>query len=93
MRHFIAIHHIGNVKNFYFVTGKLATTSKVWSEYGIGVTMTRTDAMSIHDDYMYVVSAKGRLKWIIPDDPSASASVKVSSVAQIVSLLATQGVH
>jgi len=93
VRHFIAIHQIGKVKNFYFVTGKLATTSKVWSEYGIGVTMTRTDAMSIHDDYMYIVNAKGRLKWIIPDDPSASQSVKVSSVAQIVSLLATQGVH
>jgi len=93
VRHFIAIHQIGKVKNFYFVTGKLATTSKVWSEYGIGVTMTRTDAMSIHDDYMYIVNAKGRLKWIIPDDPSASQSVKVSSVAQIVSLLATQGLH
>ena len=55
--------------------------------------MTRTDAMSIHDDYMYIVNAQGRLKWIIPDDPSVSASVKVSSVAQIISLLATQGVH
>jgi cytochrome oxidase Cu insertion factor (SCO1/SenC/PrrC family) len=93
VRHFIAIHHVGNVKNFYFVTGQLAKTSKVWSEYGIGVTMTRTDAMSIHDDYMYIVNAQGRLKWIIPDDPSVSASLKVSSVAQIISLLATQGVH
>jgi len=93
VRHFIAIHHVGNVKDFYFVTGPLAETSKVWAQYGIGVTMTRTDAMSIHDDYMYIVSATGRLKWIIPDDPSASTSVKVSSVAQIISLLATQGVH
>jgi cytochrome oxidase Cu insertion factor (SCO1/SenC/PrrC family) len=93
VRHFIAIHHVGNVKDFYFVTGPFAKTSKVWAEYGIGVTATPTDAMSIHDDYMYIVNAKGRLKWIIPDDPSASTSVKVSSVAQIVSLLATEGVH
>jgi len=44
-RHFA----ICGVKNFYFVTGTRTQTSKVWATYGIGVTMTRTDAMSIHD--------------------------------------------
>lgn len=92
VRHFIAIHHLADLKNFYFVTGALAKTSKVWSEYGIGVTMTRTDAMSIHADYLFIVNAKGHLKWVIPDDPVSSVSVKASSVTEIMSLLATQGV-
>jgi len=37
-----------HVKNFYFVTGKLATVKKVWASYGIGVSMTKSDVMSIH---------------------------------------------
>ncbi len=93
LRHFIAIHHLGNVKDFYFVTGTRTQTSKVWADYGIGVTMTPTDAMSIHDDYMFIDSAKGKLKWVIPDDPPDAASLNSSSVAEILSLLATQGLH
>jgi cytochrome oxidase Cu insertion factor (SCO1/SenC/PrrC family) len=93
LRHFIAIHHIGGVKDFYFVTGPRAKTSKVWANYGIGVTMTRSDAMSIHADYMYIVSATGELKWIIPDDPLSTTSLNQSSVAELKSLLATQGIR
>jgi cytochrome oxidase Cu insertion factor (SCO1/SenC/PrrC family) len=93
VRHFIALRDLSKVKDFYFVTGKLSATSKVWSEYGIGVTMTRTDAMSIHSDYVFIISPAGHLKWVIPDDPLASTSMTVSSVAQIKTLLATQGIH
>ena len=93
VRHFIAIHDIEHVKNFYFVTGTRAKTSKVWAEYGIGVTATPTDAMSIHDDYMYIVSSSGKLKWIIPDDPPDEKSLNISTVAELKTLLATQGIH
>lgn len=93
VRHFIAIHHLGHVKNFYFVTGPLAQTSRVWSAYGIGVSMKPTDKMSIHSDSMFIVSSKGTLKWIIPDDPLSSVSLTASSVAEIKNLLATQGVR
>ncbi len=93
VRHFIAIHHIEHTKNFYFVTGPRAKTSKVWAEYGIGVTATPTDAMSIHDDYMFIVSSSGRLKWVIPDDPPDQSSLNVSTVAELKNLLATQGIH
>lgn len=93
VRHFIAIHHIEHMKNFYFVTGARSQTSKVWAEYGIGVTATPTDAMSIHDDYMYIVSSSGRLKWIIPDDPPNAQSLNISTVAELKTLLATQGIH
>jgi len=43
LRHFIAIRGLTHVKNFYFVTGKLATVKKVWASYGIGVSMTKSD--------------------------------------------------
>jgi cytochrome oxidase Cu insertion factor (SCO1/SenC/PrrC family) len=93
VRHFIAIHDLSDVKNFYFVTGTRAKTSAVWSAYGIGVSATPSDVMSVHSDFMFIVSSKGELKWIIPDDPLSTVSLTASSVAEIRDLLATQGVH
>jgi cytochrome oxidase Cu insertion factor (SCO1/SenC/PrrC family) len=93
VRHFIAIHGLSGVKNFYFVTGPRAKTSAVWSAYGVGVSATPADVMSIHEDLMFIISSKGRLKWIIPDDPLSTVSVAASSVAELKDLLATQGIH
>lgn len=92
VRHFIAIHHLSNLKNFYFVTGTDAQTSPVWYEYGIGVSMTRADAMSIHADFMFIISPQGKLKWIIPDDPLSNVALTSSTVSELKSLLATQGI-
>lgn len=93
VRHFIAVHGLTHVKNFYFVTGSLAQTSAVWAAYGIGVTMKPTDKMSIHSDLMFIVAPKNHLKWIVPDDPLAATSLTTSSVAELKSLLALEGVR
>jgi len=93
LRHFIAKRGLTNVKNFYFVTGKLSTVKKVWSHYGVGVTMKPTDKMSIHSDYMFIVSPQGTLRWIIPDDPLASKAGQASAETELKSLLASEGIH
>jgi cytochrome oxidase Cu insertion factor (SCO1/SenC/PrrC family) len=93
IRHFIAIHGMQDVKNFYFVTGPRAKTSPIWTDYGIGVSATPSDVMSIHSDFMFIVSPKGQIKWIIPDDPLATVSLTASAVSELKNLLATQGVH
>ncbi len=62
LRHFIALHQLASVKNFYYVTGPLATMRHIWNEYGIGVSMKRTDKMSVHSDFMFIVSAKGSIE-------------------------------
>jgi len=93
VRHFIAIHGLAHVKNFYFVTGTRAKASAVWSAYGIGVSMKPTDKMSIHADLMFIVVPKNRLKWVIPDDPLATTSGTASAVSELKSLLAIEGVH
>lgn len=92
VRHFIAIHHLSDVKNFYFVTGTNAETSPVWYKYGVGVSMTKADAMSIHADFMFIISPEGKLKWIIPDDPLSNVALTSSTVSELKSLLATQGI-
>jgi cytochrome oxidase Cu insertion factor (SCO1/SenC/PrrC family) len=93
LRHFIAVRGLTHVKNFYFVTGKLASVQKVWASYGIGVTMTKSDVMSIHSDYMFIVNSKNLVKWVIPDDPLSSSSGQASAVSELRDLLADEGVH
>jgi cytochrome oxidase Cu insertion factor (SCO1/SenC/PrrC family) len=93
LRHFIAIRGLTHVKNFYFVTGKLPSVQKVWASYGIGVTMTKSDVMSIHSDYMFIINSKHLVKWVIPDDPLSSSSGQASAVSELRDLLADEGVH
>jgi cytochrome oxidase Cu insertion factor (SCO1/SenC/PrrC family) len=93
LRRFMNIHGLDHVKNFYFVTGKLATVKKVWAQYGVGVTMKPTDKMSIHTDLMFIISPKGQLRWVIPDDPIGSNSGQASAVSELMGLLASSGVR
>jgi cytochrome oxidase Cu insertion factor (SCO1/SenC/PrrC family) len=91
VNHFIKVHGLRGVQNFYFVTGKLAKTRAVWNSYGITVEMKPTDKMSIHSDYMFIINARGRLKWIIPDDPAHSWAIENSSESELLSLLHQSG--
>lgn len=93
VRHFIAIHDMGSVKGFYFVTGPVAATRSVWNVWGIGVSNEPGVAMSIHSDYMYIIDPKGYVRWIIPDDPGAGGAQETSTVQELLSLLAKVGLH
>jgi cytochrome oxidase Cu insertion factor (SCO1/SenC/PrrC family) len=93
VRHFMKIHDLFHVRDFYFVTGKLSAVKKVWSDYGIGVTMKPTDKMSIHSDFMFIIGPNGQLRWVIPDDPIASNSGQASAVSELMSLLTASGVR
>jgi cytochrome oxidase Cu insertion factor (SCO1/SenC/PrrC family) len=93
VRHFIAQHHLGGVRDFYFVTGARSATSAVWRAYGVSVVMRPSDTMSVHSDVVYLISGDGRLRWIVPDDPIANAPGAASAVSEIRHLLATMGVR
>jgi cytochrome oxidase Cu insertion factor (SCO1/SenC/PrrC family) len=93
VNHFIDIHSLKGVKDFYFVTGKLTAVRKVWNSYGIGVSMTPTDKMSIHSDYMFIISPHDRLKWIVPDEPLANWAGQHSAESELLNLLHQSGVH
>jgi cytochrome oxidase Cu insertion factor (SCO1/SenC/PrrC family) len=93
VRHFIKIHDLEGMKNFYFVTGKTPATRKVWNEYGISVINEPGDLMSIHSDYMFIIKPSGRLRWIIPDDPLKSAAGQSSAESELMTLLGQSGMH
>jgi cytochrome oxidase Cu insertion factor (SCO1/SenC/PrrC family) len=92
VRLFMARHGLNGVRNFYFVTGPLAKVRAVWRNFGVSVSMKRTAKMSIHSDLMFIISREGRIHWIVPDDPIASASGTSSAVSELRALLALEGV-
>jgi cytochrome oxidase Cu insertion factor (SCO1/SenC/PrrC family) len=93
VRHFVKIHDLSSVPNFYFVTGTLGKTKAVWKHYGISVSNEPGDIMSIHSDYMFIIKPSGRLRWIIPDDPLASSAGQESSESELLGLLHQAGLH
>ncbi len=90
--HFIKKYDLASVKNFYFVTGRLPAVRAVWNTYGISVSMSKTAKMSIHSDYVFIINRRGRLSWIIPDDPISSSPGTASAVTQLRQLLAKEGI-
>lgn len=93
VRLFMARHGLNGVSDFYFVTGPLAKVSTVWRDFGVSVSMKRSDKMSIHSDLMFILSSQGRIHWIVPDDPIASSSGTSSAVSELKALLAFEGVR
>jgi len=93
LRQFINTHGLRGVANFYFVTGSLSALKSVWLNYGIAVSMKRTDRMSIHSDYFYFVDPALRLKWVVADNPLASWAGQHSGAQEIVQLLRGMGVE
>ena len=93
VRHFIAIHHLGSMPDFYFVTGPVAKTRKVWNAYGIGVSNEKGFAMSIHADYLFVIDPRGYVRWLVPDDPGTGGAQTTSTVTELLGLLGQIGLR
>jgi cytochrome oxidase Cu insertion factor (SCO1/SenC/PrrC family) len=93
VKHFIKIHELDHVTNFYFVTGKLANTKAVWKSYGVTVTNEPGAKMSIHSDYMFIIDPAGHLKWIVPDDPLSGTAGQLSTESELLGLLHKAGLN
>ncbi len=93
VRHFIALHHLGSMRDFYFVTGPVAKTRRVWNAYGIGVSNQPGFAMSIHADYLYLIDPRGYVRWLVPDDPGRGGAQTTSTVEEILGLLGQIGLR
>ena len=96
VRHFLQLHALARVKNFYFVTGSLKSLTRVWDQYGIQVISSPKATMSVHSDLMFVIDPEGRIKWIVPDDPINATSLlssQSSAVSELTSLLHAAGLH
>ncbi len=94
VRHFIKVRALGSVRDFYFVTDtRLATMEKVWTSYGISVIQKRSDRMSVHSDFMFIIDPRGNLRWVVPDDPLTNWAGQRSAVSELLTLLHQTGLH
>jgi len=72
---------LSQVPNWLYLTGSLSQLAPVWHQYGIEVQNLPAGAMSAHNDLAFVISATGRLRQEISDDPGPGTAATKSSFA------------
>ena len=72
---------LSQVPNWLYLTGSLSQLVPVWRQYGIEVQNLPAGAMSAHNDLAFVISATGRLRQEISDDPGPGTAATQSSFA------------
>ena len=72
---------LSQVPNWLYLTGSLSQLVPVWHQYGIEVQNLPAGAMSAHNDLAFVISATGRLRQEISDDPGPGTAATQSSFA------------
>jgi cytochrome oxidase Cu insertion factor (SCO1/SenC/PrrC family) len=72
---------LNQVPNWLYLTGSFGQLRKVWQEYGIDVENLPAGAMAAHNDVAYVISAAGRVRQEISDDPGPGTASTKSSFA------------
>jgi cytochrome oxidase Cu insertion factor (SCO1/SenC/PrrC family) len=72
---------LSQVSNWLYLTGSLSQLVPVWHQYGIEVQNLPAGAMSAHNDLAFVISAAGRLRQEISDDPGPGTAATQSSFA------------
>ena len=72
---------LSQVPNWLYLTGPLSQLVPVWRQYGIEVQNLPAGAMSAHNDLAFVISATGRLRQEISDDPGPGTAATQSSFA------------
>jgi cytochrome oxidase Cu insertion factor (SCO1/SenC/PrrC family) len=81
------------VPNWLYLTGSLSHLQAVWHHYGIAVENVPAGGMSAHNDVAFVISAAGRVRQEISDDPGPGTAATKSSFASLManSVLQTMG--
>jgi len=72
---------LDQVSNWLYLTGSLNQLVAVWRQYGIDVQNLPAGAMSAHNDLAFVISASGRLRQELSDDPGPGTAATQSSFA------------
>jgi cytochrome oxidase Cu insertion factor (SCO1/SenC/PrrC family) len=73
--------NLSQVPNWLFLTGSLDQLKSVWHDYGIEVENLPAGAMAAHNDLAFVISADGRVRQEVSDDPGPGTAATKSSFA------------
>jgi cytochrome oxidase Cu insertion factor (SCO1/SenC/PrrC family) len=92
-RAFTSQENLSQVPNWLYLTGSLSQLAAVWHHYGIEVENLPAGAMAAHNDLAFVISADGRLRQEISDDPGPGTPATLGSFSGLLanSVLQTMG--
>jgi cytochrome oxidase Cu insertion factor (SCO1/SenC/PrrC family) len=71
--------NLGNVANWLYLTGPLASLRHVWASYGESVIYLPAGAMIGHSEYAWVIDATGHTRDILDTDPGPATEATGSS--------------
>ncbi len=84
VRHFASIHGMDSIAHFHYLNGTTAQLQSVWNAYGIQVYNVPKSVMSVHADYLFLISPEGRIRVVLGDDPGTGATYQQQSTEQVV---------
>jgi cytochrome oxidase Cu insertion factor (SCO1/SenC/PrrC family) len=93
VRHFMSAHDLDRLSGFHFLTGRLAQVRSVWNRFGVEVSASPRDAMSVHSDVVEVIDPAGAIRVVVPDDPPEGAAGTASSVSELRAALREAGLN
>ena len=61
---FTNAHGLGNLANWYFLTGSTPKLARVWKSYGIQVELPANASQTVHADYLFFLNPLGRERFL-----------------------------
>ena len=55
---------LGEMKNWYFLTGPTSALKAVWKTYGIEVIVPKNATQTVHADYLYFIDPRGQERYL-----------------------------
>jgi cytochrome oxidase Cu insertion factor (SCO1/SenC/PrrC family) len=75
---------LSGVKNWLFLTGPEATLKRLWSRYGVQVSVEPAGAMVAHSDIAFVIDSTGHTRYVLDADPGPGTAASQSSFSGVV---------
>lgn len=82
-RAFDRVEGLDGMKNWLYLTGSVSQLNRVWSAYGIQLSVEPGGAMVAHSDLAYVIDATGHTREVLDTDPGPGNSATRSSFAGV----------
>lgn len=61
---FTIAHGLGDLPNWYFLTGSTSALQQVWQKYGIQVELPANASQTVHADYLFFLNPLGRERFL-----------------------------
>jgi cytochrome oxidase Cu insertion factor (SCO1/SenC/PrrC family) len=75
--------HLGDVRNWLYLTGSLRQLEAVWDAFGVQVAYEGGGGMIAHSDLAYVINQQGYTRFVLDTDPGPATAATRSSFSAV----------